>query len=267
MTVQLRNGTAAKERKFISIVNLGHSYGSTQLQVLSAFAPDLLLRLTSLKVSFLLASPTAPAASRSSSWTPPLRPVIMSFPQRFNNISEVYLVSGSSAAGITLFLWLPNFDANVADVAQAEYADALTLGTLSSMASVQKPASDFMGSVFVVSGEQNLAFCQGNCHFAIIKSLKDSLYPQAGNFSSYIEPQSGHSLVVGYSSPDSNQRIVQFFIDNSFGSTMRRERRFSRFRGLPLWVGVRANHFHAATIPSSFASFKRHSVPDSYSTS
>ncbi|CAO1636796.1 unnamed protein product [Parajaminaea phylloscopi] len=205
---QLRNGTAVQGRKFESIVGVGHSYGSIQLQALTAAAPDLLkaVALTGYSntssgiTQFLLAGNLEPAKQVS--------------PQKFNNVSDVYLLSGTSASDITLFLWPPNFDADAAAIARADYGDAVTLGTLASLATATKPAADFDGKVFVISGEHDLPFCQGNCQPPLLDGVKDGLYPKAGNFSSYIVPQSGHGLVVGYTGPDSNRRVVQFFIDN-----------------------------------------------------
>lgn len=207
---QLRNGTAFEgQQNYTKIAGVGHSFGSLQMQALTATAPDLLdaVALTGFSNSsagimqFLTGATLTPANQ------------VFSNVSRFSNESSVYLVSGSPTSTYELFLWPPNYDPEYAAIAAGpEYADAVTLGQLTSQSALMMSA-DFKGPVFVISGEHDLPFCAGNCQPPLLDGVQ-MLYPMAGNFSTFIEPASGHGLVVGYTGPDSNRRVVDFFKGN-----------------------------------------------------
>lgn len=209
---QLRNGTAFEgQQNFTNILGVGHSYGSAQMQALTATAPDLLdgVALTGYSNSsagiaeFLVGGALTPANQ------------VFPNASRFSNESSIYLVNGSPTSTYELFLWPPNYDASYAAIAAGPlYSDAVTLGQLTSQNALAQPASNFSGPVFVISGEHDLPFCGGNCQPPLLEGVKQ-LYPQAGNFSTFIEPSSGHGLVVGYTGPDSNRRVVEFFKSNN----------------------------------------------------
>ncbi|ELU39148.1 hypothetical protein AG1IA_06814 [Rhizoctonia solani AG-1 IA] len=70
---------------------------------------------------------------------------------------------------------------------------------------ISKPATDYKGHVFVVTGEKDIIFCGGNC---LQKSTTGSgssllddtkpLYPNAASFSTYVTPGAGHALFTHY---------------------------------------------------------------------
>lgn len=205
---QLRNGSAIEGQQFDRIVGVGHSYGSVQLQASSATAPDLLDGIALTGYSNSTAGLTQFFAGST------LMPANQVQPDRFNNISSVYLLTGSAAADLTLFAWPPNYSPEAIEVARSQYSDVVNLGTLTSQATVQQPATNFAKPVFVISGEHDLPFCSGTCQPALLDGVRDTLYPQASNFSSYIVPSTGHGIEVHYTAASANRLVMDFIMGN-----------------------------------------------------
>lgn len=205
---QLKNGTAVEGRQFDRIVGVGHSYGSIQVQALTAAAPELLdgAVLTGYSSStgglsqFLVSSNLIPARE--------------ALPDRLGDRPPVWLATADIAADTQNFFWPPNYSAEAAQQARAQGADAVSLGTLLSMASVAKPASNFTGPVFVISGQHDLPFCSGDCTTGDKLQNVKMMYPQTSNFTTSIVPESGHGLVPHYTGPDSQRQTLEFIMAN-----------------------------------------------------
>ncbi|CAO1615433.1 unnamed protein product [Sympodiomycopsis kandeliae] len=204
---QLRNGTLIDDRKFERIVGVGHSYGSIQVQALTTVAPELL------DGAVLTGYSSAAGGVSQFVLSSNLIPAREAIPERLGNKPPVWLATGTQAADLQNFYWPPNYSPEAADQARSQGADAVTLGALMSMTSLAKPASDFKGPVFVISGEHDLPFCSGNCTADKLDGVK-MLYPQTANFTSSIVPETGHGLVPHYTGPDSQVQTLEFIMAN-----------------------------------------------------
>lgn len=202
-----RNGTLVNGTTFDRIVGVGHSYGSIQVQALTAQAPQLLdaavltgySTSTASIVQFLLGAAFEPAAR--------------ALPNTFAQKPRVWLAAGSNASIVQNFLWPPNYAQGAFDVAYAG-GDTVSLGGLFSLSSVTANATDFTGPVFVLTGERDLPFCGNDCTTGDKVTSVQQLYPQTSNFTSKLVNETGHGLNVHYTGPQSQRDIVQFFIDN-----------------------------------------------------
>lgn len=205
---QLKNGTLVDNEKFDRIVGIGHSYGSIQVQALTAAAPDLL------SGAVLTGYSASPAGVPQFLLSSNLVPARQALPERLGNKSPVWLASADAAADAQNFLWPPNYSEEAAQLARAQAADAVTLGALISMTSTTKPAADFKGPVLTISGQHDLPFCSGDCTTGDKVEGVKQLYPQSANFTTSIVPESGHGLVIGYTGPDSHRQTFEFLLAN-----------------------------------------------------
>ena len=74
------------------------------------------------------------------------------------------------------------------------------------MATLGLPAPQFTGPVFVVDGESDVAFCDGNCSYPVdipAQTLK-KIFPNADKSasSSIVLPGAAHGLNLGKTAPD-----------------------------------------------------------------
>lgn len=204
---KLRDGTLIKGKKFPKIVGVGHSYGSIQVQAVTHYAPALL------DGAVLTGYSNSSASIAQFVLGANFRPAAEVFPGRMGNKPRVWLATGSDAADMTLFFWPPNFAPGAFHVARGS-ADAVTLGSLVSMAAVAGPAPNFTGPVYVLSGERDLPFCGNDCTTGGKLEGVKALYPMAKNFSTTIVPETGHGLVPHYTGPQSQRDTLQFIMDN-----------------------------------------------------
>lgn len=82
------------------------------------------------------------------------------------------------------------------------------------------PASNFTGSVAVVNGAEDLAFCTGNCSYPTdLAEAALQLYPRASNKGTYLAPLTGHGINLHYSAVAAYHYIQDFISNAASNST------------------------------------------------
>ncbi|CAE7074342.1 unnamed protein product [Rhizoctonia solani] len=193
--------------KYSKVLGIGHSFGSIQLTgiaakypsdldavILTGYAPS----MASVGLAFTgwaqtLANQQPDLATRAR-WS--------SLPSGVAALNDQsYMGTGSPSADRFAFFAEGSYDSGAFDLAY-NTKQTHTLGEFLTIAEpVSKPATDYKGHVFVVTGEKDLIFCGGNClqkpTTASGNSLLDdtkTLYPNAASFTTYVPPGAGHAL-------------------------------------------------------------------------
>lgn len=139
-------------------------------------------------------------------------------PFRFADLPNGYLVSDDTAANQFGFFRFPNFDPKVLVAAEAT-KQTFTIGEFFTNTMLNGVAKNFTGPVFVIDGENDLPFCQGNCLLPEDQAANavKMVYPAASNSSSsYIVPGAGHGLNLHYAAGNAYQQIFQFISEAGF---------------------------------------------------
>ncbi|GJE91974.1 alpha/beta hydrolase [Phanerochaete sordida] len=212
----LRNGDIGN-MKFNKIVGIGHSYGSVQTQALSAASPDLLNAV--LLQGFSMNSTGQGVFLPGGDY----QPAVAVAPNRFANkgIANAYVVNQSPYTNQLDFFYFPYFS-DAALQRSYDTEQPATQGVLFTQAAIMQNATGFRGPVHVVTGAQDLPFCNRDCYavprgspFPNIPAYVKMLYPNARNFSVYIPANTGHGVNAHYSAPETYQEMLQF-VDYAF---------------------------------------------------
>ncbi|KAF9736726.1 hypothetical protein PMIN06_003543 [Paraphaeosphaeria minitans] len=205
---KLRAG-AFSNHAFSTVVGAGHSFGSIITQAVTSQYPEAIdaAILTGFStnstgtVPFNLAYSQAIASQNQ--------------PYRFGALNNGYLVDGGAIANEICFFRAPGFDPEILSLAEATKS-TVTLGELFSISAVTKPAANWTKPVAVVNGNEDLAFCFGNCSAPVNKAeaVFPVLYPQAKTTGAYLAKNTGHGLNLHYSAVEA-YHYIQDFIDRS----------------------------------------------------
>ncbi|KAF7980105.1 hypothetical protein HWV62_39511 [Athelia sp. TMB] len=199
-------------RKFAKVVGVGHSYGSLQMQALSATLPAALdgIVLQGFSVN-ATAQPLLLTGGAYSIAT-------QVFPARFApaELTNGYLVTGLPQTNQLGFFHYPGY-------AQAAFARArateqpVSQAVLFTQGALVRPAPDFKGPVHVVTGDKDFIFCLGNCYAVPRRSAHASvldgvaaLYPAARKFSTYLPADTGHATNQHLSAPATFREMLAF---------------------------------------------------------
>ncbi|KAF7983051.1 hypothetical protein HWV62_24720 [Athelia sp. TMB] len=199
-------------RKFAKVVGVGHSYGSLQMQALSATLPAALdgIVLQGFSVN-ATADPLLLTGGAYSIAT-------QVFPARFSpaELTNGYLVTGLPQTNQLGFFHYPGY-------AQAAFARArateqpVSQAVLFTQGTLTRPAPDFKGPVHVVTGDKDFIFCLGNCyavprhsaHASVLDGVA-ALYPAAKKFSTYLPADTGHATNQHLSAPATFREMLAF---------------------------------------------------------
>ena len=209
-------------------MHVGHSFGSGQTYALSALYPNLtdgiVLTGFSLNTSFApyflagsnfqqahtLLSPltkngtTSKGSSNSASYYPP-----------------GYLISSNINANEVLFFYPPYFDRDILVFAE-QNKKPVTVGELLTQDSAPKQ-SPFTGPVLIITGDQDLPFCGGDCSNTggaaeSIPALSKLAFPGAKPFEAYVQPNTGHGLNLHYNATGTYNHIAGFLRKSGLGA-------------------------------------------------
>jgi pimeloyl-ACP methyl ester carboxylesterase len=85
-------------------------------------------------------------------------------------------------------------------------------------------SSSFAGPVLVITGEQDVPFCGGNCYGQVMGTNYSNIpegvavaFPSASAFASYIQPDTGHGLNFHYNATAGYQVVQDFLASNGLG--------------------------------------------------
>ncbi|EMD39654.1 hypothetical protein CERSUDRAFT_92149 [Gelatoporia subvermispora B] len=207
----LRNGSIGGQ-KFNKIVGVGHSYGSVQVQALTATSPSLLdaallqgFSNNATGQGYFLAGGAYSTATEV-------------FPQRYSSgeLPNAYLVTLANQTQQLNFWYYPYYS-EAAFQRNRETEQPVSQGVLFTQTGLIKNATDFTGPVHVVTGAQDVPFCFRDCYavpagspYSSIPEYAKDLYPKAKNFSVYIPANTGHAVNTHYSAPAAYQEMLQF---------------------------------------------------------
>ncbi|QRW25236.1 alpha/beta hydrolase family protein [Rhizoctonia solani] len=209
--------------KYSKISGIGHSFGSIQLTgiaarypsdldavILTGFAPSMVsVPLAFTAWSQTLASDQADTAIRSRWSSLPGGSSVMN--------DKSYMGTGSPSSDRFAFFAKGAYDEGAFKQAY-NTKQTHTLGEFLTIGEpISKPATDYKGHVFVVTGEKDIIFCGGNC---LQKSTTGSgssllddtkpLYPNAASFSTYVTPGAGHALFTHYGTAETISAILSW---------------------------------------------------------
>jgi pimeloyl-ACP methyl ester carboxylesterase len=202
----LRNGTFLSH-PFTHVIGVGHSYGSAITTTVAETYPSDFDAVV--VTGFSLNISGAPQFASSLNLIPAAQSQIGSF----SDLPLGYIVP-SSAYGIQYsFFRFPNFSQRILSKAFAT-VETTTWGEQFTMDTVGSPAPAFEGPVFVVNGEHDLFFCDGNClypHDVALATLQTA-FPHAdpSTSSSFILSGSGHGLNLASNAEEAFSQIQDF---------------------------------------------------------
>ncbi|CAE6415550.1 unnamed protein product [Rhizoctonia solani] len=193
--------------KYSKVLGIGHSFGSIQLTGIAARYPSDLDAV--ILTGFAPSMVTVPLAFTAWSQTLTNQQPDMSTRARWAALpsgsaamnDQSYMGTGSPSSDRFAFFAKGAYDEDAFKLAY-NTKQTHTLGEFLTIAEpVSKPATDYKGHVFVMTGEKDIIFCGGNClqkpTTTTGNSLLDdtkTLYPNAASFSTYVPPGAGHAL-------------------------------------------------------------------------
>ncbi|RAR15656.1 alpha beta-hydrolase [Stemphylium lycopersici] len=136
----------------------------------------------------------------------------------FNYPSGYITTSGYTALQYA-FLQPGNYDVGLA-LQGEKTKQPVTTGELLTIGS-SPSSSPFKGPVLVITGENDVPFCGGNCFGQLMGSNDSNIpegvamaFPSASAFESYIQPNTGHGLNFHYNATAGYQVIQDFLASN-----------------------------------------------------
>ncbi|KAF2482664.1 hypothetical protein BDY17DRAFT_251478 [Neohortaea acidophila] len=210
----LREGSIQGIPKFEKVLHVGHSFGSIQTVGVLKMDPNVWdgVALTGYSTQslyfdfFELASDFVEA-----------QPLIPEYPLG-------YLAPGGTAALEEDLLGPNEFDPTILPFLASTGAPP-TVGeflTLTAGSAADGPPTEFTGPVLVISGQNDLPFCGGNCDqsftgYPTLPAAAQRLFPNASAYQTVIVPGSGHGLNLQYTHPFTYAQVNGFFIEHGLG--------------------------------------------------
>ncbi|EPQ54837.1 hypothetical protein GLOTRDRAFT_43185 [Gloeophyllum trabeum ATCC 11539] len=238
--LEMLKGGGIGGQQFSKVVGVGHSYGSVQVQALSATVPHMLdgvllqgFSMNSTGQEQLLVSGAYSTATQV-------------FPSRFkdSNLPSTYLVTLAPQTQQLNFWYFPYYP-DTAFARNRETEQPVTQAVLFTQSRLMQNATEFTGPVHVVTGAEDWPFCFLDCYAVPADSTRKSipeyvqdLYPAASDFSVYIPANTGcvslfphldmrlaylslpiarHAVNAHYSAPQVYQEMLGF-VGKVFGT-------------------------------------------------
>ncbi|KZP02488.1 alpha/beta-hydrolase [Athelia psychrophila] len=211
LLTMLRNGNIGGQ-KFSKVVGVGHSYGSIQMQALSATLPSAL-------DGIILQGFSANLTAGPLFWTSGAFSIATEvFPDRFSKseLTNGYLVTLAPQTNQFNYFYYPWYTQAAFEHTRAT-EQPVSQAVLFTLTTIIQPATSFKGPVHVVTGAKDFIFCLGNCYAIAADSGKESLldyvqelYPVTSKFSTYIPADTGHSANQHISAPETYKEMLIF---------------------------------------------------------
>lgn len=212
LTRKLRDGSISGINKPSKVVHVGHSFGSAQTVALSAMYPDLSDGLVLTGFSTSIASMPIFISGANFQQANLNRPPGCPRTPR-PSYSSGYLVNANMDTNQFLFFYPGNFDEGILAYAE-QNKQPMTVGELMSMTGLPAKSS-FTGPVYVIDGENDIAFCGGDCTYTTDSSDSvpagvKAVFPKASAFTAYLQPRTGHGINLHYNSTAAYKQINDF---------------------------------------------------------
>ncbi|OTB20067.1 hypothetical protein K445DRAFT_372816 [Daldinia sp. EC12] len=205
LTTKLRRGAVpGVGSRHEKIVHVGHSYGSAQTYALAAAAHF------DERVSDAIAL---------TGFSQGLGTYVNNFLFGGNFVladqekyGPGYITAGDVSAVQSNFFAPGNFDPDILNETYKTGAPT-AVGELLTIGALTATNNSYSGPVFVITGENDIAFCGGNCYVTnpSIPAQVASSFPNNTLIESYVVAGSGHGLNLEYSAQDTYARILDFF--------------------------------------------------------
>ncbi|KAF7980111.1 hypothetical protein HWV62_39523 [Athelia sp. TMB] len=198
--------------KFTKVVGVGHSYGAIQIQALSATVPSALDGI--ILQGFTLNATALPLTIAGGAYAI----ATDVFPERFSasELTDSYVASLGPLTNKFAFWHHPGYTEQAFQRARNTEQPTPQASFLS-LTDIIQPAATFAGLVHVVTGDKDFVFCLADCYAVPAGSGKSSLlefvqelYPAAGNFSTHIPVNTGHSINGHISAPQTYRNMLAF---------------------------------------------------------
>jgi pimeloyl-ACP methyl ester carboxylesterase len=227
LTRKLRDGSISGINKPSKVVHIGHSFGSAQTVALSAMYPDLSDGLVLTGFSASIASMPIFISGANFQQANLNRPPGCPRTPR-PSYSSGYLVNSDIDTNQFLFFYPGNFDEGILAYAE-QNKQPMTVGELMSMTGLPAKSS-FTGPVYVIDGENDIAFCGGDCTYTTDSSASvpagvKAAFPEASAFTAYLQPRTGHGINLHYNSTAAYKQINDFLGAQGLMSTNDHEAR------------------------------------------
>ncbi|RMZ72293.1 catalytic [Pyrenophora seminiperda CCB06] len=264
VTVMLRNGEIPNVgRSYKKVIHVGHSFGSVQTYWLSALYPNntdgLILTGFSGTTQFIpyvvagwnlhsarLNQPvrfgnTTTDGNQSAiniagahltpadEWNELATTEVMDLFLGYNetvtsyNYPSGYITSSDLTSLMYAFLCPGYYDIGLALEAERT-KQPLTIGEMLTMTNTPH-SSSFTGPVLVLTGENDVGFCGGNCSTAVentsfsnLPAAVKTVFPSASVFESYIQPNTGHGINFHYNASASYWIVQNFLARNGLAA-------------------------------------------------
>ncbi|RYN31444.1 hypothetical protein AA0113_g3394 [Alternaria arborescens] len=139
------------------------------------------------------------------------------------NYPSGYLAHSDLTALQYAFLQPGNYDVGLALVAE-KTKQPVTTGELLTIGG-SPSSSPFTGPVLVITGENDVPFCGGNCYGKVMGTNTSNIpegvamaYPSASAFEAYIQPNTGHGLNFHYNATAGYQVMQDFLASNGLAA-------------------------------------------------
>lgn len=209
--MMLRAGKLSNQ-KFSKLIGVGHSFGSAVTYSVAREFPSDFDALVLTGYSTNMTNDDQFTSSNAILSAP------RSFPDRFGHLPAGYLVPTSKYGVQYAFFYYPNFAPDVFERAYAT-VETQSLGEQFSGQFFGGVATNYTGPVYIVDGEHDISFCDGDCNYPFNipdASLKQA-FPNAGNGSgSFILPNSGHGINLHLNANDAFDAIQKWIASVGF---------------------------------------------------
>ncbi|KAJ9609753.1 hypothetical protein H2200_006081 [Cladophialophora chaetospira] len=176
---------------FSKIVHIGHSFGSILTGGLLARYPE--LSDGAIETGWLVNAHTGDYNQDSFGW----QFAAENDPVRFGKRGSGYMVVGTKSSLQQGFFHAGSFDPKLLTYANS-IKDTTTVGEVLSAASIiGLPGANFTGPVQHFLAEDDAVVCGGDCKNTFnITQLQGLFYPKASAVDVYVQPKTGHGLVL-----------------------------------------------------------------------
>ncbi|KAG7008702.1 cryptochrome-2 [Physcia stellaris] len=207
ITRMLRDGTVPSvPYRFDKVVHVGHSFGSALTYELVAADPAASDGIIMTGISFNGKWASAAVAGLN------LELASLNQPARFGNASSGRTTEPNMENLPDGYVTWSNIQANKyiffapagSDLAALEYSEAhkmpATIGEFLTLGSLPATAPEFKGPVLVITGNEDVIYCGGDCLAGATADLPSvpagakGSFPKAAAFEAYIQPNMGHAM-------------------------------------------------------------------------
>ncbi|PVH80876.1 alpha/beta-hydrolase [Cadophora sp. DSE1049] len=181
---QIRTGKFSPKPK--NVVLIGHSFGSVISNALLVSDPGLVDGVVLTGISYKIPD----TAVAFEAWQPRLARV--QSPGRWRQLDGGYTTWVDIFANVNVFFKYPFYDKKVVEYSETN-KQPFALMEIISLAVTDLHAPKFTGPVLVMSGENDLVFCNGDCSPILEEPARD-IFNASKNLEVYVQPGSGHGI-------------------------------------------------------------------------